>query len=166
MYHKLNPKIIPCAAHTQCPGFVELYLCFNYFWQCLILCPVCQVLQATFLFDENERAFYSDPFYPINRWENHLSILFIQSAGGKIIWAVSIIISQLHFVIDMFIYQLIIATFVAGMASFCLRNMINLTVENVFILCSTNNTCIAECYREYIFPSGNTKEPYSCQNGN
>lgn len=52
------------------------------------------------------------------------------------------------------------------MASFCLRNMVDLAIKNAVTLCSTNNTCIAECYRGYIFPSGNTKESYSCQNGN
>lgn len=51
-------------------------------------------------------------------------------------------------------------------ANFCSTNMVNLAVDNGLMSCFTNNTCIAECYRGYIFPSGNTKESYSCQNGN
>lgn len=50
--------------------------------------------------------------------------------------------------------------------NFCSTNMVNLAVDNGLMSCFTNNTCIAECYQGYIFPSGNTKESYSCQNGN
>lgn len=50
-------------------------------------------------------------------------------------------------------------------ANCCLLD-INMAVENAFISCSTNNVlCNAECYRGYIFPSGSTKESYSCHNG-
>lgn len=99
----------------------------------------------------------------------HFTVIFlIQSTGKMIIWTahVSIVISQLYLVISIFIYQLNIVFFVAGMATFCFRNIIDLAVENAFILCSANNTCIAECYRGYIFPSGITKESYSCRNEN
>lgn len=51
-------------------------------------------------------------------------------------------------------------------ANFCSTNMVNLAVDNGLMSCFTNNTCIAECYQGYIFPSGYTKESYSCQNGN
>lgn len=54
----------------------------------------------------------------------------------------------------------------ATAANICSTNMVNLAVDNGLMSCFTNNTCIAECYRGYIFPSGNTKESYSCQNGN
>lgn len=54
----------------------------------------------------------------------------------------------------------------AAVANFCSTNLINLAVDNGLISCFTNNTCIAECYRGYIFPSGNTKQSYSCQNVN
>lgn len=46
------------------------------------------------------------------------------------------------------------------------EKMANMTVENGFFSCFTNNSCIAECYHGYIFPSGNTKDSFSCQNGN
>lgn len=124
------------------------------FWQCMILCPVCKVLHAPFFFI---------------KMNVHFTVIFlIQSTGKKIIWTahVSIVISQLYLVISIFIYQSNIVFFVAGMASFCFRNIIDLAVENAFILCSANNTCIAECYRGYIFPSGITKESYSCRNEN
>lgn len=52
------------------------------------------------------------------------------------------------------------------MASFCSRIGGNLAVENGYLSCFTNNSCIAQCFRRYIFPSGNTKESYSCQNEN
>lgn len=42
----------------------------------------------------------------------------------------------------------------------------NINKDNAFVSCSTNNvSCNVECYRGYIFPSGSTKESYSCQNG-
>uniref|UniRef100_K1RFH3 Sushi domain-containing protein n=1 Tax=Magallana gigas TaxID=29159 RepID=K1RFH3_MAGGI len=42
----------------------------------------------------------------------------------------------------------------------------NINIDNAFVSCLTNNvSCNAECYRGYIFPSGSTKENYSCQNG-
>lgn len=46
----------------------------------------------------------------------------------------------------------------------CSLNM-NMTVNNAFISCPTNWSCTAECYRGFVFPSGSTKEYYSCQNG-
>lgn len=56
--------------------------------------------------------------------------------------------------------------FSAAMDNSCSRNMLNMTVENAFLSCFTNNICIAECYRGYIFPTGHTKESYFCQNRN
>lgn len=42
----------------------------------------------------------------------------------------------------------------------------DVNIDNAFVSCSINNvSCNAECYRGYIFPSGSTKEYYSCQNG-
>nr|XP_034332899.1 uncharacterized protein LOC105346326 [Crassostrea gigas] len=41
----------------------------------------------------------------------------------------------------------------------------DINIDNAFVSCSTNNvSCNVECYRGYIFPSGSTKESYSCQN--
>ncbi|XP_078336600.1 uncharacterized protein LOC111100780 isoform X2 [Crassostrea virginica] len=36
-------------------------------------------------------------------------------------------------------------------------------IDNAFLSCQTNDTCEAECYRGFIFPSGKTKTVYSCQ---
>lgn len=47
----------------------------------------------------------------------------------------------------------------------CSVKKINLTVDNAFILCTTNGSCVAECYRGFIFSSGKTKQSYSCLNG-
>lgn len=50
-----------------------------------------------------------------------------------------------------------------GIADCCSSNI---NIDNAFVSCLTNNvSCNAECYRGYIFPSGSTKENYSCQNG-
>lgn len=76
-----------------------------------------------------------------------------------------VILLSKQFFICLFTYRLIILTFLAAMASICLINMVNLAVENSFFSCFANNVCVSECYRGYIFPSGSTKESYSCQNG-
>lgn len=47
----------------------------------------------------------------------------------------------------------------------CSVKKINLTVDNASILCTTNGSCVAECYRGFIFSSGKTKQSYSCLNG-
>lgn len=47
----------------------------------------------------------------------------------------------------------------------CCSSDMNMTVDNAFISCPTYWSCTAECYRGFIFPSGSTKEYYSCQNG-
>ena len=36
-------------------------------------------------------------------------------------------------------------------------------VDNAFLSCQTSDTCEAQCYRGYIFPTGKTKTNYSCQ---
>lgn len=55
------------------------------------------------------------------------------------------------------------ACFIAT-TDYCSSDM-NMAVDNAFISCSTNFSCTAKCYRGFIFPSGSTKEYYSCQNG-
>ncbi|XP_052710810.1 uncharacterized protein LOC128185191 [Crassostrea angulata] len=47
----------------------------------------------------------------------------------------------------------------------CSVRKINLTVDNASILCTTDRSCVAECYRGFIFSSGKTKQSYSCLNG-
>nr|XP_022286626.1 uncharacterized protein LOC111099590 [Crassostrea virginica] len=38
-------------------------------------------------------------------------------------------------------------------------------VENAFLSCPTNDSCEAQCYRGYIFPTGKTYTNYTCQEG-
>lgn len=47
----------------------------------------------------------------------------------------------------------------------CSVGKIKLTVDNASILCTTDRSCVAECYRGFIFSSGKTKQSYSCLNG-
>lgn len=47
----------------------------------------------------------------------------------------------------------------------CCSLDITIALDNAFVSCSTIVSCVAECYRGYIFPSGSTKESYICQNG-
>lgn len=47
----------------------------------------------------------------------------------------------------------------------CSVKKMNLTVEYASILCTTNGSCVAECYRGFIFSSGKTEQSYSCLNG-
>ena len=36
-------------------------------------------------------------------------------------------------------------------------------VNHAFLLYRTNDSCEAQCYQGYVFPSGETKTVYSCQ---
>lgn len=45
----------------------------------------------------------------------------------------------------------------------CSSTEFSSTVENAFISCPTNTSCNAECYRGFIFPTGQTNELFSCQ---
>lgn len=47
----------------------------------------------------------------------------------------------------------------------CSVKKMNLTVEYASILCTTNGSCVAECYRGFIFSSGKTEQSYSWLNG-
>lgn len=47
----------------------------------------------------------------------------------------------------------------------CSVKKINLTVDNASILCTTNESCVAECYPGFIFSTGKTRQSYSCLNG-
>lgn len=59
--------------------------------------------------------------------------------------------------------MIIIYFLAAQQTGCCSSTEFSSTVENAFISCPTNTSCNAECYRGFIFPTGQTNELFSCQ---
>lgn len=63
-------------------------------------------------------------------------------------------------------FSVIIIPFWAAQQTVCCSSTeFSSTVVNAFISCPTNTSCNAECYRGFIFPTGQTNQSFSCQKG-